>query len=252
MTAMPNCGELFVGTSGWSYQHWCGCFYPSEIQPFQYLEYYITQFDCVELNASFYHLPFKATVAGWMRRTPESFRFCSKMSRFITHQKRLVNCDEALENYFQVFDCLKPKLGPVLVQLPPNFHYDKELFIHFADLLTNRHPDYRFAVEIRDGSWLNDDLFDLLNSYSIGFVISDAGGKFPFAEIVTSDFVYIRFHGREQLYASDYTMQDLVFYAEKIRSWLNEGKDVWAFFNNDYGGFAPKNALNIRELVYLQ
>ncbi len=252
MIAIPNCGKLFVGTSGWSYQHWSGCFYPQEIPPSRYLEYYITQFACVELNASFYHLPLKTTVAGWMRRSPDSFRFCTKMSRFITHQKHLVNCDEALGHYFQVFDYLKPKLGPVLVQLPPDFHYNKELFVHFADLLKNRHPDYRFAVEIRDESWIRDDFFDLLSSYPIGFVISDAGGKFPFADIVTTDFVYIRFHGREQLYASDYTISDLAFYAEKIRCWLNDGKTVWAFFNNDYGGFAPKNALKLKELVSSQ
>lgn len=249
MEAISNRGSLYIGTSGWSYQHWAGIFYPGNIPPAQFLEYYFTKFDCVELNASFYQLPFKATVSGWMRRTPERFRFCTKLSRFITHQKHLANCEEALKNYFDRIEGLNPKLGPILIQLPPGFPYDKERFVDFMETLQQQQYGYRFAVEIRDESWIRDEFFDLLSRYSVAFVIPDAGGKFPYAEAVTTDFIYLRFHGRKQLYATDYTTNDLTCFSEKIQEWLNEGKDVWAFFNNDFGGYSPKNALELKEIM---
>src|SRR5512137_1590214 len=110
---------LHVGTSGWSYKHWAEVFYPKDIRSDKYLEYYITRFACVELNSSFYNLPRETTVAGWMNRTPGTFRFCPKLSRLITHQMQLVNIEEALQRFFYVFEIMKDRLGPVLVQLPP-------------------------------------------------------------------------------------------------------------------------------------
>lgn len=113
-TKLPG---LFIGTSGWSYKHWSGIFYPENIKPGQYLEHYLTKFDFVELNSSFYHLPKETTIAGWMQRTPDNFKFCPKLSRFITHQKRLLQIEEPLEKYFALFDKMKIRLGPVLIQL---------------------------------------------------------------------------------------------------------------------------------------
>ncbi len=241
---------LFIGTSGWSYKHWQGVFYPDDIKPDKYLEYYLTQFDCVELNSSFYHLPLKTTVNGWLRRTPDTFRFSTKLSRFITHRKYLVNIEEALKSYFDVMEGMKPRLGPVLVQLPPGLYYDKVRICRFLDLLNVRYGEYRFAIEVRHDSWIRDEFFDLLSQYGIAFVIADSGGQFPFSEAVTADYVYIRFHGRELLYASNYSEVELKFYADKIIEWIKQGKEVWAFFNNDYGGYAPKNAYELREMVY--
>ncbi len=248
MDAKMNMPGLFIGTSGWSYKHWSEVFYPKDIKSDKYLEYYLTMFDCVELNSSFYHLPLKTTVAGWMKRTPDTFRFCTKLSRFITHQKHLMDIDGAMKNYFDVFKEMQSRLGPVLVQLPPGLSYDKARLCRFLDLLKEEYSDYRFAVEVRHESWIRNDFFELLAQYGIAFVIADSGGQFPYSETVTTDFVYLRFHGREQLYASDYSETDLRQYAAKIINWLEEGKEVWAFFNNDYEGFAPKNAQELREI----
>ena len=240
---------IFIGTSGWSYKHWTEIFYPKGLKPDKYLEYYITKFTCVELNSSFYNLPLKTTITRWMDRTPETFKFCPKLSRFITHQSKLVNIEGALKKYFDVFDGLKKRLGPVLVQLPPDLYFDKALISNFLELLKIHLSSFQFAFEVRHKSWITDTFFDLLSQQGIAFVIADSGNRFPYYETVTADFVYLRFHGPRQLYASDYSESDLKLYAEKILRWMNEGKEIWAFFNNDYYGFAVKNAEELRESV---
>lgn len=241
--------KLYIGTSGWSYKHWSEVFYPLELKPEKYLEYYLTKFTSVELNSSFYNLPRKSTIAGWMSRTPGTFRFCPKMSRFITHQLQLTDTEEALQIFFDVFEGLKEKLGPVLIQLPPGLSYDKSLICNFMDRTEKSYSQYLKAIEIRNRSWINESFFNLLTEYGIGFVISDSGGQFPYHEAVTADFVYLRLHGREQLYASDYSEDDLNHYAEKITQWLEEDKDVWVFFNNDYHGYAVSNAQRLNEIL---
>jgi uncharacterized protein YecE (DUF72 family) len=241
--------NLYIGTSGWSYKHWSGIFYPSDVKPAQYLEYYITQFDCAELNSSFYHLPVPSTISGWMKRTPESFRFCPKLSRFITHQKRLHNPEEALKRFFDLFDVMQQRLGPVLIQLPPGLHFNRSLVCDFLDILKEHYGNYRFAIEIRHRSWITDDFFDILKQYGTAFVVADSGERFPYHETSTTDFVYMRFHGHEALYASDYSETDLHYYSDRIKLWLDEGKDAWVFFNNDFHGYAVKNAIRLRELV---
>jgi uncharacterized protein YecE (DUF72 family) len=240
---------LHIGTSGWSYKHWKGIFYPEETRPEKYLEFYSVHFDCVELNSCFYHLPLKKTVSGWMDRTNEKFRFCLKMSRLITHQLHLANTDVPLCNFFQVFEEMKERIGPVLIQLPPGLSFDYSLISDFLRLIGKMGSIFRFAVEIRNRSWVNDRFFDLLAQNNLAFVIADSGQRFPQSEIVTTDFVYLRFHGREHLYASDYTEDVLQEYGEKISSWLDSGIEIWAFFNNDYYGYAVKNALRLREVV---
>jgi uncharacterized protein YecE (DUF72 family) len=246
---MTELTPLFIGTSGWSYKHWADIFYPAHSKSEQYLEYYITQFDCVELNSSFYHLPLKATINGWMERTPPEFKFCPKLSRFITHQKRLINTEEALGKYFSLFDTMKSRLGPVLVQLPPGLKFERKLISDFLNLLHTYFSNYRFAFEVRHKSWIADEFFDLLTKYKMAYVIADSGRRFPYYEAVTADYVYMRFHGHEKLYASEYTEHDLVVYAEKIDTWLNTAKEVWVFFNNDFNGFAVKNAKRLKEIM---
>ena len=241
--------ELNIGTSGWSYKHWHGIFYPEDLKSGKYLEYYTTRFSCVELNSSFYHLPQKKTVSGWMIRTPSSFIFCPKLSRYITHQMKLLNVDEALQKFFEIFEEMKEKLGPMLVQLPPQLEYDETRIQNFLELLHKHYNQYRFALEIRHLTWINDRFFNLLNKYGVAFVIADSGKRYPYHEAVTTDFVYLRLHGREQLYASDYSETDLQQYAEKISGWLNDNKEVWVFFNNDYNGFAIKNAERLRAML---
>jgi uncharacterized protein YecE (DUF72 family) len=241
--------RLHIGTSGWSYKHWSGVFYPKELKPAAFLEFYSASFHCVELNASFYNLPMKVTVAGWMNRTPGTFCFCPKMSRVVTHQLRLTNANEPLQKFYNVFEIMKTRLGPVLVQLPPGLSYDKSRISDFLELLKDSYSTFKCAVEVRNKSWITDSFFDLLAQYGVAFVIADSGKRFPFYEVVTTGFVYLRFHGHEHLYASDYGEKDLHQYAEKITNWLNEGKEIWAFFNNDFHGYAVKNALQLKKLI---
>lgn len=240
--------KLHIGTSGWSYKHWMELFYPKGTRPEKYLEYYMTQFSCVELNSSFYHLPNNATVSGWMRRTNKSFLFCPKMSRIITHQLRLKNIEEPLGRFFNIFEGLKSKMGPVLVQLPPGLRFDEPSVNDFFEHV-KVYNGYRFAVEVRHSSWITDAFLNLLEKNKFAFVIADSGKRFPHYEAVTTDFVYLRFHGSGQLYASDYSEQELKQYAEKIKGWLSEGKECWVFFNNDFGGYAIKNALQLIQFI---
>ena len=250
---IPDTSELpgfHVGTSGWSYRHWADIFYPEEIKPARYLEYYVTRFDCVELNSSFYHLPKESTVAGWVERTPDHFRFCPKLSRFITHQKRLTDCEEALKRFFDVFEGMKTRLGPVLIQLPPGISYDRGLIADFLDILKTGYTSFRFAIEIRHRSWITDSFLDMLMQNGVAFVVADSGGRFPHHEAVTADTVYLRFHGPDKLYASEYGGSGLRMVAEKIINWLRAGHEVWAFFNNDFHGYAVRNALKLNGLVH--
>lgn len=145
---------------------------------------------------------------------------------------------------------MKERLGPVLIQLHPGLSLDIQLISNFFDLIREKYSQYRFAIEVRNRSWLNETFFDLLSHHGIAFVIADSGKRYPYHEAVTSDFIYLRFHGREQLYASDYSETVLQGYSRKINSWLLEGREVWVFFNNDYYGFAVKNAEKLREITY--
>jgi uncharacterized protein YecE (DUF72 family) len=240
---------LFIGTSGWSYPHWSGIFYPENIKPERYLEYYLTRFNVVELNSSFYNLPRIATVKGWVDRTPDDFHFCPKLSRFITHQKRLVKIEESLGKYFDVFQHMRMKLGPVLIQLPPGLSYDGSLIRDFFDVLKEQHSHYRFAIEVRHKSWISDHFFQLLEQYRIAFVIASSGNRFPYHEGITADHVYLRFHGPGKLYASEYNESELGQYAEKIIRWIHTDHEIWVFFNNDFGGFAIQNALQLSALL---
>ena len=241
--------KLHIGTSGWSYKHWYQVFYPPEIRPDKFLEPCITEFSCVELNSSFYHLPKAATIAGWINRTPESFRFCAKLSRFITHQKKLREPDAPLKKFFELFAPMIPRLGPVLIQLPPGLSYSSSLIDNFLQTLSRDYSQYRFAVEVRHQTWIHEEFLQLLSDYQTAFVIADSGKRFPSHEAVTTDFVYLRFHSRGNLYASEYTEDELWQYAGKIRGWMNEGKAVWAFFNNDYHGYAVQNAKRLLEMM---
>ena len=249
MADIPDLSQLYIGTSGWSYKHWSEVFYPVELKSIKYLEYYTTHFECVELNASFYYPPQEATVKGWMDRTPDHFIFCPKMSRYITHLRRLKDTGGSMESFFKIFEGLKSKLGPFLVQLPPGFKYDMTLAKDFFTGLTEHYGDLRFAVEVRHKSWISDNFFSLLEQFGIAFVIADSGSRFPYYEAITADFLYMRFHGHEKLYASDYPEWELKEYAAKIASWLEKEKAVYAFFNNDYGGYAVKNAKKLKELI---
>jgi uncharacterized protein YecE (DUF72 family) len=241
--------RLHIGTSGWSYKHWSGLFYPEKVKPARYLEHYVTAFDCVELNASFYRTPAIKTVQGWARRTPASFRFCVKMSRFITHQKRLVNAAESLERFLAVFDPLRGRIGPYLVQLPPSLRFDPGIADSFLHLLASHRNIGDFALEARHDSWFTPESLSLLRHYGIASVTADSAGRFPEEEVLTGSIVYLRFHGPDGRYHSSYTTDAMTAYARKITGWLVNGRQVWAFFNNDFDGHAVRNAQELKALI---
>jgi uncharacterized protein YecE (DUF72 family) len=234
--------RLHIGTSGWSYKHWKGTFYPPKLKAVDWFDWYAQQFASTEINTSFYHLPKLQTVEAWAQKAPPHFTYCPKMSRYITHMKKLQQVEEPLQRFFEIFSPLYSLMGPVLIQLPPMLHFKQELATRFFDLLVTRYPDQSFVLEVRHESWLQDSVAQLLQQYGIGFVISQSAGFFPYAEWVTSTNVYLRFHGPEALYASPYSEDMLHAYALKCKQWLREGRQVWAYFNNDIHGYAYEDA----------
>ncbi len=231
-------GAIRIGTSGWSYKHWSGIFYPPEVKPRYWLEHYLKHFDTVEINNTFYNLPSQRTVESWHKRVPSDFTFAVKASRFITHIKRIKDIDESLGIFFSRIDSLKGNLGPILFQLPPSLKLDYQRLEDFLSLLPH---GYMYAVEFRNSSWLEDSIFDLLASKRVAFCIHDLlDVECPF--IVTAQFAYIRFHGYNEKYGGSYPHGVLSRYATKIVEVATQQKSVYAYFNNDAHGYAVKNA----------
>jgi uncharacterized protein YecE (DUF72 family) len=243
---------VLIGTSGYNYPHWWnGVFFPSDLAQRKWLEFYAEYFDTVELNVSFYRLPKKEAFNSWYKRTPRRFTYAVKGSRFITHIKRLRDCKEPLSLFFDYASPLKEKLGAVLWQLPPRFRFEKERLEEFCVLLSTlrRSRLLRHAFEFRDASWLCQEAFRILEEFNFAFCIAH-GSSLPLIEKVTSDFIYLRLHGGEVLYGSDYSDKELNQWAKKIEEWKHTGKIVFVYFNNDAYGFAVKNALTLKKIVH--
>lgn len=236
-------GKIHIGTSGWSYKHWRERFYPVQLKAIQYLEYYATYFRTTEINTSFYHLPLPGTVENWVKTVKAGFYFCPKISRYITHVKKLNDPEQTLPRFFDIFDPFRKKLGPVLIQLPPNLAFNQEKTIGFFTAL-KKYKGYKFALEARHESWFTEECFKLLRKYKIAFVIADAGERWPSFSEVTSDHIYLRFHGKTG-YDSLYSPQQIKSYAKKMLHWKQQGYTIWAFFNNDGNAYAIKNALQL-------
>jgi uncharacterized protein YecE (DUF72 family) len=242
---------ILIGTSGYNYPHWWkGVFYPSHLPQRKWLEFYTEYFDTVELNVSFYRLPKKEVFEGWYKRTPKRFSFAVKGSRFITHIKRLKDCRESLSLFFDHASPLKEKLGVVLWQLPPRFKLQKERLEEFCVLLSTlpRSKLHRHTFEFRDKSWICPESFRILEEFNFAFCMAHGAGL-PLVEKTTSDFVYLRLHGGEVLYGSNYSNKELKGWAGKIEDWKAKGKAVFVYFNNDTYGFAVQNALTLKKIL---
>jgi uncharacterized protein YecE (DUF72 family) len=242
----------YIGTSGYNYPHWWdGVFYPSNLPQKKWLEYYTQFFNTVELNVSFYRLPKKEAFEGWHKRTPKHFLFAVKGSRFITHIKRLKDCREPLSLFLDHASPLKEKLGMVLWQLPPRFKFQRERLVEFCVLLSTlpRSKFHRHAFEFRDESWFCNEVFQILDEFRFAFCIAHGSGL-PFLERITSNAIYLRLHGGEVLYGSNYSDKELNQWSDKIQNWENKGKTVFIYFNNDAYGFAIKNALTLKKMVF--
>lgn len=241
--------KIHVGTSGWSYKHWKGGFYPAKLASTKWLQFYAEHFSTTEINSSFYRLPSEDTVVKWAETVPKGFLFCPKMSRYLTHMKKLKDPEEPLERFFSIFDAMKDNLGPVLLQLPPFLKFNYDTAEHLYRLLKTKYRHYHFVIEIRHESWLEEVSLTLMTAFDIGFVISQSDKFFPYQEAVTAKTIYIRFHGPKDLYASSYSDRQLKSYARKIKSWAKEGHEVWAYFNNDIHGYATQDAERLLQFL---
>jgi len=235
--------DVRIGTSGWTYPHWQQIFYPPDWPTTQWLEYYARQFDTVELNATFYRLPKLKTFENWKQKTPDTFVWSVKASKYITHTKRLRDSQEPLERLYTTAAGLGDKLGVVLFQLPPSLEFEEKTFRQFCEFL-NR--DLRHALEVRHDSWISDRLFASLRQYNVALCVADTAGRYPFQQVVTADFMYVRLHGSTKLYGSNYSEEDLRVWAEKIKSW---GMDTFVYFDNDFEGQAVQNAKRLKDLL---
>jgi uncharacterized protein YecE (DUF72 family) len=238
--------EIYVGTSGWNYKHWVGQFYPDDLPQKQMLSFYASHFDSVEINNSFYQLPKLKTFANWRDAVPRHFIFAVKASRFITHMKKLKAPKTSSHKLFTHMERLNQKLGPILFQLPPHWHYD---IARLAAFLKAMPPGRRYVFEFRDVSWLTQEVYRLLTEYNVALCIHDLGGKESPREI-TADFTYLRFHGpRRAAYTGSYPPRVLKEWAKRITEWRSELKAIYVYFNNDAEGHAIRNALSFRELL---
>lgn len=237
----------FIGTSGWSYDHWHGVLYPHGTPASARLDTYVQRFDTVELNASYYRWPADRTFASWRRRLPAGFLLGVKAPRGLTHFKRLYEPEPWLERIGRGLEALGERRGVLLVQLPPGLAYDHARLAYFLAQLP---PGRRAAVEFRHESWHRDETFDLLAQHGVAYCVM-SGANLPCILRATAPFVYVRLHGPDHrhLYAGSYSDDDLRWWADRFREWEDQGRDVFAYFNNDGGGHAVRNALTLRRLL---
>jgi uncharacterized protein YecE (DUF72 family) len=229
---------IAVGTSGWHYASWRGPFYPADVKAKDRLAYYATRFATAEINNSFYRLPTETAVKGWRETVPDGFVFAWKASRYITHFKRLKDCADSIELVFGRMDGLGPTFGPVLFQLPPQFHADRERLAGFLKLLSGKR---QYAFEFRHASWYDPAIFDLLRDFNVSLCISDHAAA-PSPWETTADFVYLRGHGPSGRYHGNYSDKTLDDWTSSIRRWRRGRRKVFVYFDNDQKSAAPLDA----------
>jgi uncharacterized protein YecE (DUF72 family) len=234
-----------IGCSGWEYKHWAGDFYPPELPKAQWFAHYAQHFDTVEINNSFYRLPEESTFARWAERAPPGFLYAVKASRFLTHMKKLKDPEEPLERLFSRMRPLGRHLGPVLYQLPPGWKLDLGRLEHFLRALPRRH---RHVLEFREPSWYADAVYALMERYRVSLCLHDMRGSATGRQRV-GPIVYVRFHGPSAAYSGGYPEHRLRDWADWLHAHLAAGADVYAYFNNDVGGHAPRDALTLRTFL---
>lgn len=268
-----------VGISGWTYAPWRSIFYPKGLAHKNELRYAAERMDSIELNGSFYALQKPASYRHWAEETPDDFVFSIKGGRYVTHIRRLQNPTEALSSFFASgLLTLGDKLGPLLWQLPPNLHFDSRLLDAFFAALPRTAMDaaalgrtstldesrtwtavtadrpLRHAIEVRNASFVDDGFIELARAHGVAIVVADTAGRWPRLREVTTDFMYLRLHGDEELYTSGYTPEALDAWARDIRGWVDgtacpdgDGRDVYVYFDNDTKVRAPVDAMALRE-----
>jgi uncharacterized protein YecE (DUF72 family) len=236
-----------IGTSGWSYDHWEGVLYPHDTPAANRRDFYVQRFDTVEVNSSYYHWPRHTTFAFWRQRLPDDFLLSLKAPRGLTHFTRLYSPERWIDRIARCLHTLELKLGVFLLQLSPGLAYDHERLSYFLE----RWPrQLRIAIEFRHGSWHRDETFALLEQYAAAYCVM-SGANLPCILRATAPFVYVRLHGPDpdHMYAGSYSEADLRWWADRIREWQEMGRDIFAYFNNDGGGNAVRNAQMLRWMV---
>jgi uncharacterized protein YecE (DUF72 family) len=238
--------EIRIGTSGYHYKHWRGPFYPKKISPNEMLAFYSQNFDTVELNNSFYRLPKETTFDDWRQSTPANFVFAVKASRFLTHQKKLKEPENALQNFLPRALRLSTKLGPILFQLPPMWRVNPGRLEALLEVLPR---DLRYVFEFRDLSWLRPDIEDLLTKFRAAFCIYElAGYHSPLT--ITADFAYVRLHGPALgKYQGTYSIDHLRRWKKQIQLWTKQLAAIYVYFDNDQAGNAAQNALILKRMM---
>jgi uncharacterized protein YecE (DUF72 family) len=237
---------VHVGCSGWIYRSWAGEFYPQRCPQRLWLEHYASVFDTVEVNNTFYRLPSRETVEAWVHRTPDDFIFTVKSSRFLTHMKRLADMGQGVQRLWERLEPLveSPKMGPVLWQLPESFHRDDDRLAFALERL----PPGRHAFEFRHESWFVPGVLALLREHGVALCIAHRPERPWQLHELTADFTIVRFHHGARGRRGNYSESELREWAARIAGWQPHA-EVFAYFNNDWEAFAPRNALRLRVLL---
>ncbi|HEX2935300.1 MAG TPA: DUF72 domain-containing protein [Bacteroidales bacterium] len=239
--------ERFIGCSGYSYDHWKGIFYPDNLPKYKWLEFYVQHFKTVEINNTFYRMPDEKTVKAWHSRTPSDFSFAVKGFRFITHMKKLTVDTmslDSLHQFQQTVTLLKDKLGPLLWQLPGSFTLNMGKLEKFCSSLS---PELNHIFEFRHPTWFVQEVYDLLHTYHCGLCIISSPGTVPEVVKTTSNVAYIRFHSKGSWYDDNYSNEDLQAWKDKLDQ--IQADKLYAYFNNDIGGYAISNAKYMEGLL---
>ena len=234
---------IYAGTSGWAYPAWKPEFYPAKLASAKFLEHYASRLNAVEVNYTFRQHPKESTLVKWIEATPETFRFAAKANQFITHIKRLRECDEPVKRFLNAVSPLANarRLGPVLFQLPPNLKCDVELLRSFLAVLP-RGESCRFAFEFRHESWLDEPVYGVLREHNIALCIAEAE-KLTIPDAATADFVYYRFR------MGEYTPAERRELQKRVTTHASAGRDVFAFFKHED---SPLGAIYAEELLKAQ
>jgi uncharacterized protein YecE (DUF72 family) len=243
---MTEPGRIRIGTAGWSYPHWVGPFYPEGLDGSGFLPHYAARFETAEINNTFYRLPSPETLAHWVAQTPPGFLFACKASRYITHMKKLKDPETSTARFFAAVRCLGERCGPVLFQLPPDWHCNVDRLRSFLSGLPG---GFRYAFEFRDPSWLTQPVYEVLRAANAALVIYDLEGETSPLQ-VTGDFVYVRLHGpAQQAYRGCYDDDALAAWASRLAAWREAGRDVFCYFDNDEASHAPRDAARLKARI---
>ena len=252
---MPEADKFHVGTSGWSYEDWVGPFYPKQAKPKDFLRIYSSVFDTVEIDSSFYRIPNQSMISQWNMNTPSNFVFCPKFPKKITHDFKLENVGTTLNFFYKTVAGLGDKLGPLVVQLPPSFKYEKGFPVLENFITTEMKTSaFRHAIEFRHKSWFRDDVYRLLASNDVSFCWSITQYVTTPTKL-TSDFIYTRMVGERDITKFNETQKDrtklMSEMSQAVKSSIGSVDDAFIFFNNHFAGFGPESVNEFRRLLGL-